>query len=455
MEKLDKYQEKAVKAQGNILLIAGAGAGKTFTITHKIAYLIEEKNYNPEEILVISFTNKSVNDLKKKIPYNCSILTFHKLAIQILNDYNVSFNLVNDTYLDYIAKEFFFSLQDKKLQQEILLYFKEHDYSKFLDTTKYLEFQKILVTLIKLYKTNGCNYTDFSRIYHRNNFLSKFFYIIKTMYEQELKSTNSYDFDDLIIQATEVLTTFYRYKYIIVDEFQDTSTIRFNLINKLRILNNAFLFVVGDDYQSIYHFSGCNLNLFLDFTEIIPNSKILKLKYTYRNSQELIDIATKFIMRNQKQIKKDLISNKHIIKPINFIYYINPKKSFKKLYQKVQRIDDDILILGRNNKDIHTFSNDSSLNYLTVHSAKGLEAKSVILINMSNKIYGFPNQIQNHQLFEELHPSDKTILFAEERRLFYVALTRTKGKVYIMVPIFNQSCFIKELKKTIKTNYLS
>ena len=332
--KLDEFQKSAVTTPGNILLIAGAGAGKTFTITQKIIYLIENKIYAPEEILIISFTNKSVADLQKKINYNCSILTFHKLAIQILRDYNINFNLVNDTYLEFLTNEFFQSLDDSKLIKEILLYFKEYDYQKFLKTYKYQEFKKLLITILKIYKTNGCTKDDFQRIYPKNNFLSKYFYIIKTIYEQELISTHSYDFDDLIIKATEMLNSFYRYKYIIVDEFQDTSTIRFNLVNKLRIINNAFLFVVGDDYQSIYHFSGCNINLFLDFPKLIPNSQVLKLKYTYRNSQELIDIAAKFVMKNKKQISKDLISNKHITKPIEFIYYINPQKSFEKLYKK-------------------------------------------------------------------------------------------------------------------------
>lgn len=447
---LDEFQKEAVEANGNILLIAGAGAGKTFTITQKIAYLISNNICKPEEILIISFTNKSVDDLKKKVIYNCSILTFHKLAIQILNDYKINYNLVSDTYLDYLTNEFFKSLDDNILIKEILKYFKEYNYSKFLNTYNYYNFKNILTTLIKIYKTNGCTINDFKKIYPCDTFLSKFMYIIKTIYDNELVSSSSYDFDDLIIKATNVLDKFYYYKYIIVDEFQDTSIIRFNLINKLRIINNAYLFVVGDDYQSIYHFSGCNINLFLDFPKLIPNSKVLKLKYTYRNSQELINIAASFIIKNKKQIKKDLVSNKHIEHPIEFIYYINPKKAFKKLYEKVKIINPDVLVLGRNNKDIYEFClNIDDINYLTVHSSKGLEAENVILINMTNRIYGFPNQIKNSNLLEELHPSDKETLFAEERRLFYVALTRTKNKIYIMVPITNQSIFIKELKKMI------
>lgn len=450
MCKLDQYQKDAVLTDENTLLIAGAGAGKTFTITKKIEYLIEEKGYNPEEILVISFTNKSVDDLKKKIKYNCEILTFHKLAINILKDHNIEFNIISDSYLEYVCDEYFQSLNNDKIISDILNFFHEYNYPNFLKTYKYKEFIKIIITCIKLYKTSNSTMADFNKIYKRNKFLSKYIYIIKNLYELELKSTFSCDFDDLIIQATNTLKSFYKYRYIIIDEFQDTSMIRFNLVNKIRIINNATIFAVGDDYQSIYHFSGCDLNIFLKFTKLIPNSEIKKLRYTYRNSQELINISAKFIMKNKKQIEKDLISNKHITNPVEIIYYINPKKAFKKLYTRLKMQDEDILVLGRNNVDIKNFSDDVNVNYLTVHSAKGLEANNVILINLTNNKYGFPNKIINNKLLEELNPSDKNILYAEERRLFYVALTRTKNKIYLLVPLLQPSIFVKELKKDMK-----
>lgn len=451
MFELDEYQKEAVLSNDNILLIAGAGAGKTFTITKKVEYLIENKILSAEEILIISFTNKSVDDLKKKINYNCSILTFHKLAIQILKDNKISYNLVSDNYLDFITNEFFYSLDNFNEQKEIVTYFHEYSYESFLKSYNYKSFIKLITTIIKIFKTNNCNKDNLKNMFITNGFLAKYVYIIKNIYEQDLKSNNSYDFDDLIIKATNLLNKPYKYKYIIVDEFQDTSLIRFNLINTLRKINNAKLFAVGDDYQSIYHFSGCDLNIFLNFTKLVDNAKILKLKYTYRNSQELINICKSFVLKNTNQIKKDLISHKNIKKPIELVYYINAKKTFKKLYNYVKNLDDDVLVLGRNNKDIEFFS-DEAVNYLTVHSAKGLEANNTILINMTNKTYGFPNQLNNHKLLEELHPSDKSILYAEERRLFYVALSRTKNKVYIMVPLFNRSVFIKELKKNIKAN---
>jgi len=447
--KPDKYQLEAIKSDKNTLLIAGAGAGKTYTIVEKIKYLVEEKNIKPCEILVISFTNKSVNDLKRKIDFNIDIMTFHKLAMDILDKKNIEYSLVSDNYLEYITNEFFYSL-DLEKRNEILKYFKEYDYNKFLESYKYRNLKKLIITLIKLYKTNDKTKDDMKKLFLENSFLSKYTYIIKCIYDSDLKSSQKLDFDDLIIKATQVLNEDVGYKYIIIDEFQDTSLIRFNLIKKIKDITNAILFCVGDDYQSIYHFSGCDINLFLNFKCLIPNSVILKLKYTYRNSHELIDVSSKFVMKNKNQIKKELFSYKHLDKPIEFIYYINPKKAFSKLYKKVKNINNDILVLGRNNFDIKKFSSQEIKEFMSVHSSKGLEAENVILINLTDGLYGFPNKIINSKLIEELHPSDKSYLFAEERRLFYVALTRTKNKVYILVPFFNKSIFIKELKKIMR-----
>lgn len=443
--KPDEYQLKAIKDNSNILLIAGAGAGKTFTIVQKIKYLIENNYVNPKEILVLSFTNKSVNDLKKKIASNVNITTFHKLAIEILDLNKINYNLVNDKYLNYIINEFFQSLNNDEYKKEILNYFKENNYFKFLNSYKFNSFQKLITNLIKLYKTNNYTKDNFKALFKINNFLAKYTYIIFCIYENELASNNSLDLDDLIIKATQIVNKNTKYKYIIVDEFQDTSLIRFNLIKKIKDINNATLFCVGDDYQSIYHFSGCNINLFLEFNKLIPNSKILKLKYTYRNSQELINISTKFIMKNNKQIKKSLISNKHLDKPIEYIYYINPYKTFLRLYNKLS--SQNLLVLGRNNFDIKKFSHKEINEYLTIHASKGLEAENVIIINLTNDLYGLPNKLKNSKLIEELHPSDTSYLYAEERRLFYVALTRSKNKVYLLVPLFKKSQFIKELKR--------
>ncbi len=444
--KPDKYQLKAIECDKSVLLIAGAGAGKTFTITEKIKYLVEKRHLKEEEILVISFTNKSVNDLKKRVNCNVDIMTFHKLAMSILDTYKIDYKLASSTYLELVTDEFFQSLSNKENIDELLKYFKKYNYQDFLNSYDYIELKKLIISLIKIFKTNNKTKEDFKSLFKVDSLLSKYAYIIKCIYENDLLSSNMFDFDDLIIKATSVLDKPMKYKYIIVDEFQDTSLIRFNLINRIRVLSNSTLFCVGDDYQSIYHFSGCDINIFLNFTKLIPNSCVLKLKYTYRNSQELINISSKFVMKNNTQIKKELLSNKHIDKPIEYIYYLNPKRAFKKVYEKLTK-KGSLLILGRNNFDIKKFSNKNITEFMSVHSSKGLESDNVILINMTDDTYGFPNKIVNSSLLESLHPSDKSYLYAEERRLFYVALTRTRNKVYILVPLFKKSMFIRELKK--------
>ena len=448
---LDKYQLEAVHNIGNTLLVAGAGSGKTTTILKRIEYLIESNIFKVDEILVISFTNKSVDDLKKRCKYQVNIKTFHKLAMEILEEYNINYKLVSEDYLFFLTNEFFITLTDTTLIQEILKYFGYYNYQDFLKTYTYKEFIKLICNLIKLYKANNLTKDDIKKLFNIDNFISKYMYIIFCKYNQELKSFNGFDFDDLILEATKVISKKSKYKHIIIDEFQDTSLIRFNLINKIRVINNATLFCVGDDYQSIYHFSGSDINLFLKFKEYISDAKVMKLKYTYRNSQELINASTSFVMKNNKQLKKELISNKHIDKPIKFIYYINPYKTFKKLYKELK--NNNLLVLGRNNFDIKKFSKENIPEFMSVHSSKGLEADNVILINMVDDLYGFPNKLINSKLIEELHPSDKSYIYAEERRLFYVALTRTKNYVYILVPLFKQSIFIKELKRILKQLY--
>lgn len=168
--KPDKYQLKAIKEEGNILLIAGAGAGKTYTITEKIKYLIEKKNYKPYEILVISFTNKSVDDLKKKIKEKVNITTFHKLAISILDEYDINYELAPDHFLEDTIDNFFKNLTNKEFIKEILRYFRLYDYETFLQSKNYKELKKLICTLIKIFKTNNKKRDDFKKLFTIDTF---------------------------------------------------------------------------------------------------------------------------------------------------------------------------------------------------------------------------------------------------------------------------------------------
>ena len=227
---------------------------------------------------------------------------------------------------------------------------------------------------------------------------------------------------------------------------------------------NANFLAVGDDYQSIYRFTGCDLYLFLNFKKYFEDSKIYKIQTTYRNSQQLINIAGNFIMKNKMQMKKNLKSHKELSKPIKIVYYKNSTSEFIKLidylYKQSKR---NILILVRNNNDINSIiSNkiiinessikylnheDMNIRYLTVHKSKGLEEETVIIISLENKDWGFPNKIKDEVILKYILPKKEKCMYSEERRLFYVALTRTKNETYLFVKKDNPSIFVKELLK--------
>ena len=280
------------------------------------------------------------------------------------------------------------------------------------------------------------------------------------MYIKEKQSTNSIDLDDLIIIATHLAPEIQmNYKYIIIDEFQDTSMIRLNLITEIQKQCNSKIIAVGDDWQSIYRFSGCDLNIFLNFEKKFKNVSKFFLTKTYRNSHELIKIASKFIMKNNKQIKKNMNSTKSLKHPIELIAYTQKVKTFKKIIDKILNYSKDIMILYRNNKDIYNYIDkeftldnnvlhykNARLKHYSVHKSKGLESEYVILINCNNEKLGFPNKIEDNQIIQKIIKYEE-MKYAEERRLFYVAITRTKEKVFILYDKNNPSIFIKEIKK--------
>ena len=295
----------------------------------------------------------------------------------------------------------------------------------------------------------------------KNNKLIRLIKYIYLIYEDELRSTNYVDFNDIINIATRLIESkglkrFY--KYIIIDEYQDISDNRYKLIKAIKESCRSKLFAVGDDYQSIYKFSGSNLNMITKFKKYYGYTRVIKIVNTYRNSIELINTANTFIIKNRYQIKKKLLSNKHLEKPIKIIYYKkNESIIFKKL---LELISGNVLILGRNNFDVNYVLNDEitfkdnkiiykkEYDYKTVHRSKGLEEDNIILINLNNSRYGFPNK-KNDNITKVLLPKDR-YLYEEERRLFYVALTRTKNYIYLLVDIDNPSTFVKELLRNSK-----
>lgn len=470
---LDSEQKEFVKSNVDaILLIASAGSGKTLSLIGKIRHLIENKNIKENEILCISYTNEAVNSLKQKLlkyyNYNIEVKTFHKLSSDFLK--HKTYKISPNNYLDYIVNEYFKSTiyLNKKMVYTAL---------KYLNISKYNEsylknnnddinkLKKLLVRFIHLFKSNNYDIYKFSEIFTKNQFaffhkrknklFIKLAFDIYQIYMSELMSTGSYDFNDLINTAICHIPSL-TYKYIIIDEYQDTSLVRLNLIKKIIEKTKAKLIVVGDDYQSIYRFSGSDLNIFLNFTQYFKKSKIMYINNTYRNSKELIFIANNFIMKNKYQITKHVNSSKNNSKPIKIIYYDKYNNELLNIINKLKKLG-DILIIGRNNNDIYKYTNisidnsgylninsDYKIRYLTVHKSKGLEADNTILINLEDKILGFPNKLENDNVLKYVLSKER-YCYDEERRLFYVALTRTKNNVYLIINKNSISIFVKEL----------
>ena len=485
---LDNKQRKVVTTDDKYLLVsAGAGSGKTLTIIGKIRYLIEIKKLKESEIICISFTNEATNNLKNKLKenygYDIPCYTFHKLGLEILK--NDNYKITEPDLLKYTIDEYFKGLinQNNENKKRILTYLKirynNRNYEKKYKNIKEQDLNKVTILIekfINLLKSNDYNETNIIEFIKeeqnkQNKALLTIILYIYYTYQKELISKKEIDFNDMISLATQKVNKkgyHNKVKYIIIDEFQDTSLVRFNLIKSILNKTNANLLVVGDDFQSIYRFTGCDLSLFVNFTKLFSNSKILKIENTYRNSQELINIAGSFIMKNPNQIRKNLKSNKHIDKPIEIVYYKNINKTFIKLIEHIyDKTKKSILVLGRNNFDVKLVTNNSkftidenkiiyknnpniTIHYLTMHRSKGLEESNVIIINLINKKTGFPNKIANDKILKYVTCQEDDYPLAEERRLMYVALTRTKNKTYLLTPEKNESEFVKEIKKNYK-----
>lgn len=493
---LDEQQQSIVLDEHKYLLVvAGAGSGKTLTILGKIYYLIKYKNILPENILCISFTKASSDSLKNKIKkefgLSMPVYTFHKLSLEILKESKVSYNIASSETLELIIDKFFLYkiLNYTRHMKWVLEYFdiyvkdniKEYYVSFYhREKIKIQMLKKLLMTFISLFKCNYHSLSDFSlflRKARRNVFNFKYYkekiFLILVLniylqYEFYLKENQEIDFNDMITLATELVNKNgleRKFEYIIIDEYQDTSLVRFQLIQSILKCTSANFMAVGDDFQSIYRFTGCDLSLFLDFTSYFYEAKIKRIENTYRNSQELITIAGNFVMRNKQQIPKTLRSHKSFDKPIKIFYYEYIKKDFLRFLLKIyQSNPKPIMILGRNNRDIElVLDNDCKLtdsgeilvlknpnlklHYFTSNKSKGLEEENVAIINLIEDKLGFPNNISDDKVLRFVALKNEKYSFAEERRLFYVALTRTKNAVYLYVPKKKISPFVKELLK--------
>lgn len=361
----------------------------------------------------------------------------------------------------------------------------------------------LICRFISNFKVNGYTTDEFNRMYHSTqNVRSRLFLEICNdcylEYERYLKESNAVDFQDMINESTRLLREVKEmkqkldFKYIIVDEYQDISRQRFDLTKALAEVTDAKIIAVGDDWQSIYAFSGSDITLFTKFAEKMGYAKLLKITKTYRNAQQVIDIAGNFIQKNKEQIQKTLESPKNINDPVIIYTYdgkykgVDGNRRSGVMYaiayaietaldqiveynKKEGKKQGTVLLLGRYGFDGDHLEKTGLFEYITkdykirsvkyptiditfmtVHSSKGLGYDDVIIVNGKNETYGFPSKIEDDPVLSFVIKGDRSIDYAEERRLFYVAMTRTKNRVYCIAPENNPSEFLLELKRDYK-----
>ena len=373
-DRLNEQQKKGVfTTEGPVLLLAGAGSGKTGVITHRIAHLIDDCDVNSYNILAITFTNKAAREMRERVDdlVGCGadaawIMTFHAACMRILR-----------RFIDRLGYGTNFTIYDTDDQKSLM---KEVCKSMDVDTKVYKE--KMLLSRISAAKDELLSPDD---LYLRanNDYTQMRIAEVYRVYEERLKKNNAVDFDDIINLTVELfeknddVLDYYqeRFKYIMVDEYQDTNTAQFKLVSLLaRKYHN--LCVVGDDDQSIYKFRGANIRNILNFKEYFPEAEIIKLEQNYRSKSNILDAANAVIKNNSGRMDKSLWTEQDAGDKIAFNVYETG-------YAEAEGIAFGI---EKNINDGYAY-NDCAILYRTNAQSRAIEEK-LLGHNIPYRIYG-------------------------------------------------------------------
>ena len=373
-DRLNEQQKKGVfTTEGSVLLLAGAGSGKTGVITHRIAHLIDDCGVNSYNILAITFTNKAAREMRERVDdlVGCGadaawIMTFHAACVRILR-----------RFIDRLGYGTNFTIYDTDDQKSLM---KEVCKSMDVDTKVYKE--KMLLSRISAAKDELLSPDD---LYLRanNDYTQMRIAEVYRVYEERLKKNNAVDFDDIINLTVELfeknddVLDYYqeRFKYIMVDEYQDTNTAQFKLVSLLaRKYHN--LCVVGDDDQSIYKFRGANIRNILNFKEYFPEAEIIKLEQNYRSKSNILDAANAVIKNNSGRMDKSLWTEQDAGDKIAFNVYETG-------YAEAEGIAFGI---EKNINDGYAY-NDCAILYRTNAQSRAIEEK-LLGHNIPYRIYG-------------------------------------------------------------------
>ncbi|MCR4807086.1 MAG: DNA helicase PcrA [Lachnospiraceae bacterium] len=361
----DKQKEAALHTQGPLLILAGAGSGKTRVITNRIAYLIEDCGVNPWNILAITFTNKAAGEMRQRVDdmvgYGSEsiwVATFHSTCVRILR-----------RYIDRLGYDTNFTIYDtddtkavmKGICKRLKIDTKQMPERAFLSAISHAKDEMMGPSDLKLEAMGNYGSEQVARVYAE--------------YEKELRKSNALDFDDLLLKTVElfkawpeVLESYQeRFKYIMVDEYQDTNTVQFEFI---RLLADKYrnICVVGDDDQSIYKFRGANIRNILDFEKVYKDARVVKLEQNYRSTQTILDAANAVISNNKGRKDKSLWTDKGDGPRIHF-------RQCSSAYEEAEYVVDSIMKGKRDNKYDYR---DCAVLYRTNAQARLLEEQLIL-----------------------------------------------------------------------------
>ena len=385
---LNKPQKEAVfHTEGPLLILAGAGSGKTRVLTHRIAYLIEEKGVNPWNILAITFTNKAAEDMRQRVDSLVGIgaesiwvSTFHSMCVRILR-----------RYIDRLGYDNRFTIYDTDDQKTLM---KEVCRKTDIDTKRFKE--RMLLSVISSAKNEMILPEEFE-LNAGGDFVQLKIAKVYKEYEAQMRANNALDFDDLLVKTVQLLETQpdvrenyqERFRYIMVDEYQDTNTVQFRLVSLLAGKYRN-LCVVGDDDQSIYKFRGANIRNILDFEKEFSDAKVIKLEQNYRSVGNVLEVANSVIRNNKGRKEKTLWTDNEKGEKIRL-------RQFDTAYDEAQFIAEDIkdeTAQGAN-------YSDHAVLYRTNAQSRLLEEKFVAM-NIPYKIVGGINFYSRREIKDVL-----------------------------------------------------
>ncbi|MBR5930763.1 MAG: DNA helicase PcrA [Lachnospiraceae bacterium] len=383
----DKQKEAVLTTEGPLLILAGAGSGKTRVITNRIAYLVKEKGVSPRHILAITFTNKAASEMRERVEQSIGmdaggawICTFHSACVKILRMYSHLIGYDNN-----------FSIYDADDQKTLI---KNICKKMDIDTKRFKE--KWFLSQISSTKDELKSVEDFELDAAGDYYLEKVAKVYAE-YQRELKQNNAFDFDDLIVKTVElfradpeILERFQeRFRYISVDEYQDTNTAQFVFVSMLAKKYHNIC-VVGDDDQSIYKFRGANIENILQFEKVFPDAKVIRLEQNYRSTQNILNAANAVIANNRNRKEKRLWTEHEEGELIKLFHVGNP-------YEEADRVVDQVKSFLKEGYHL----NDCACLYRTNAQSRTLE-EAFVRANLPYKIVGGVNFYQRKEIKDVL-----------------------------------------------------